>query len=71
MLGGSADGAVKIIGKRKAPIWKGKFSAEITDPPEDGTGYTEVIIRDLRIGAKEPRTWKERVQCLKCGSYLE
>jgi hypothetical protein len=67
--GGARPAAKK--GKSGRKIWKGKFDAKFhTDDSADGS-HTTVTITDLRSNSKGPKTWTERVPCLKCGSLLD
>lgn len=62
------NGTSKINGKKgKGRIWKGSFQAKLN--ADDG--HTTVSITDLRENHVEPRTWTERVSCLKCGAELD
>jgi hypothetical protein len=66
----NANGAAKK-GKCGRKIWKGKFNAKLhTDNTADGS-HTKMAITDLRSNPKGPKTWTERVACLKCGSLLD
>jgi hypothetical protein len=67
--GAAKEGSKK--GKRGRKIWKGKFNAKLhTDNTADGS-HTKMAITDLRSNSKGPKTWTERVACLKCGSLLD
>lgn len=64
------NGTAKINGKKgkgKGKIWKGSFQAKLN--ADDG--HTTVMITDLRENPVEPKTWTERVSCLKCGTQLD
>lgn len=62
----SANGTLKLNGKKSKAPYKGFFSAKID--AEDG--HTSVTIKDLRPNA-DPETWVESLSCLKCGVKLE
>jgi hypothetical protein len=52
-------------------VWKGKFEAKFsTDDTTEGS-HTTVTITDLRSTPSTPKTWTERVACLKCERLLD
>jgi hypothetical protein len=68
-----ANGVAKPVAKKGKgrKIWKGKFDAKFnTEDTPDGS-RTTVTITDLREKPKSPKSWTERVACLKCGSLLD
>lgn len=58
-------------GKADRKIWKGKFDAKFDMVASTQDGHTMITITDLRSNSNGPKTWTERVACLKCGSLLE
>ena len=68
-----ANGAAKAAAKKGKgrKIWKGKFDAKFqTEDTPDGS-HTTVTITDLRSNHNEPKSWTERVACLKCATLLD
>jgi len=62
------NGTAKANGKKsKGKIWKGKFQAKLNSDD----GRTTATITDMRNTGTGPRTWTERVACLKCDTLLE
>jgi hypothetical protein len=69
-----ANGAAKPAGKKgKAgrKVWKGKFEAKFSTEDSAEGSHTTVTITDLRSNSNGPKTWTERVPCLKCGNLLD
>jgi hypothetical protein len=57
-------------GKSERRRWKGKLNAKFyTDDTADSSN-TRVTITHRRSNSKGPKTWIERVACLKCGSLF-
>jgi hypothetical protein len=68
------NGAAQPDGKKgeSAPkIWEGKFEGTLHTVNTAEGGHTTVTIKDLRTNFKGPKSWTERVPCLKCKSLLK
>ncbi len=50
-------------------VWKGMFSAKITNGDETVCRDVKATITDER--GQDPETWTEDVECLKCGKLLD
>jgi hypothetical protein len=68
-----ADGPAQRHGmKQKSTkmIWKKKFTAKLHTDDTANDSHTTVTIRDLSNAKAAPKTWTEKVACLKCRILL-
>lgn len=68
-----ADGLAQPHGmkqKSRKKIWEGKFTAKLQTDDTANDNHTTVSITDLSNSKAAPKTWTEKVACLKCRILL-